>query len=416
MVGLTFYKLMSLKAYRACRFYSFGLSSLSKAITAKSAYLSGALWLILVVFLLASCSGPKNEEDVQTQNPEAFQSYQLSIDAERKSFSSLIESIEVVPLEETDSSLLTSASRVLKHRDEYLVINKGDEEIVFFDSEGKYLRTFRQLGQGPGEYRSINSFWIKGNVMSIYERSRSIIFRYTLVGDFIDSRMLPAQVGHVGEYEGEYIVEFNFNPILDSMLYKFGVLDKELKPKDLYLKTAEFDAAAVWSNENSVIPYNDGMLLVRMYCDTVYYYSKGQFQPLIHLNFGKDWYWEDGAIIKKEDYGVIENSGQAWDVITSLSDKLIYTKSVIGFSHYEHHLIDRSTGKVARIDLSKDASTEYALNNLSWEEGKWLVSMSAEDLLQLSEELGYDLPNLDQLSRSENPALVKVKFKDSAEW
>lgn len=372
--------------------------------------------IFLVLLNLASCSTSKEEADKPEVKPEAFQSYQLSLSSDKKKFASLIESVEVVPLEETEESLLTSASRVIKYDGQYLVVNKGDEEIVFFNEQGKYIRTFNRLGEGPGEYKSINTFWVKEDVISVYERGRSIIFRYTLAGDFIDSRKLPTQVGHVGEYGEDYVVEFNFNLIGDSVLYKFGVLDKELKPKDLYLKTNEFDAAAVWSNEKSVIPYNDGMLLVRMYSDTVYYYKKGQFEPLIHFDFGEDWYWEAGAILKSADYNLIENSGKAWDVVSRVSDKLVYARAVVAFSHYEHYLIDRLTGKVARIDLSKDAETEFTPYNLGWEEEKWMISLASDDLLFLTEELGVDLPNIDQISQSENPALVKVRFKDSAEW
>ena len=109
---------------------------------------------------LVSCSGPKEQPKTSEANSETFQSYQLSINSEKKELASLIESIEVIPLEETDQSLLTSASRVIKYGDEYLVVNKGDEEIVFFDSDGNYLKTFNRLGEGPREYKSINTFWV----------------------------------------------------------------------------------------------------------------------------------------------------------------------------------------------------------------------------------------------------------------
>lgn len=398
----TFDKLMSPMADLACPFFGFSFSSLSMVIAASAA-----------IFLLVGCSGPKNEEGVQAPNPETFQSYQLSIDAERKSFSSLIESIEVVPLEETDNSLLTSASRVLKLKDEYLVINKGDEEVVFFDSEGKYLRTFRQLGQGPGEYRAINSFWVQDDKLFIYERWRSTIFSYTLEGEFLESKKLPFQVGHVIGYEDEFLVEFNYTIIEDSLMYKFGVLNGEMELTEKYLRTDEAVGNIDDSPENSVFSYNNGILLTRMYSDSVYYYKHGQFEPFIHFEFGEDWYWKNGAAFSEDK---ISSSYKAWEIDISLSEKYAYVWTVVGFSHYDYFIIDRATGKSARVDLRKGSAFSSIVTDLGWEGDRWLVSMLPEDLLQLCEELGYEFLNIDQISRSENPALVKVKFKDGAEW
>ncbi|MBO6495122.1 MAG: 6-bladed beta-propeller [Roseivirga sp.] len=413
MVKLTFDELMSLMVDYACRFYSFGCLSLIKVIPAKTFYLSRALRLSLVVFLLASCSGAKNEEGVHSQNLETFQSYQLSIDAERKSFSSIIESIEVVPLQETDNSLLTSASRVLRHRNEYLVINKGDEEIVFFDSEGKYLRTFHQLGQGPGEYQAINSIWIQDDELFIYERQRSIVFKYTLEGEFIDVEKLPFEAGHVIGYEDEYLVEFNYTIIEDSLMYKFGVLNSEMELTEKFLKTEEASDNIDMNPAPSVFSYSDGVLLTHMYSDSVYYYKQGQFKPFIHFDFGEDWYWENEEVFSKDK---LVSSNKAWETDMSLSEKYAYVWTVVGYSHYDYFIIDRTTGKSVRVDLRKDSNFSSIVTDLGWEEDKWLVSMLPEDLFQLCEELDHELPNLDQLSRSENPSLVKVTFKDSSEW
>lgn len=393
---------MSPMAEMACRFCGFSFSSLSKVIAASAA-----------IFLLVGCSGPKNKEGLQSQKPETFQSYQLSIDAERKSFSSLIESIEVVPLEETDNSLLTSASRVLKHRNEYLVINKGEEEVVFFDSEGKYLRTFRQLGQGPGEYQAINSFWVQNDKLFIYERWRSTIFSYTLEGEFLESKKLPFQVGHVIGYEDEFLVEFNYTIIEDSLMYKFGVLNDEMELTEKYLRTDEAVGNIDDNPWNSVFSYNHGVLLTHMYSDSVYHYKQGQFKPFIHLDFGEDWYWGSEEVFNEDK---LVSSNKAWEIDMSLSEKYAYVWTVVGYSHYDHFIIDRTTGKSARVDLRKGSDFSSIVTDLGWEGDRWLVSMLTEDLLQLCKELGYGLPNLDQLSRSENPALVKVRFKDSSEW
>ena len=79
--------------------------------------------IFLVLLNLASCSTSKEEADKPEVKPEAFQSYQLSLSSDKKKFASLIESVEVVPLEETEESLLTSASRVIKYDGQYLVVN-----------------------------------------------------------------------------------------------------------------------------------------------------------------------------------------------------------------------------------------------------------------------------------------------------
>jgi hypothetical protein len=269
------------------------------------------------------------------------------------------------------------------------------------------------LGQGPGEYQAINSIWIQDDELFIYERQRSIVFKYRLEGEFLDSKKLPFEVGHVIGYKDEYLVEFNYTIIEDSLMYKFGVLNSEMELTEKFLKTDEASDNIDMNPAPSVFSYSDGVLLTHMYSDSVYYYKQGQFKPFIHFDFGEDWYWENEEVFSEDK---LVSSNKAWETDMSLSEKYAYVWTVVGYSHYDYFIIDRTTGKSERVDLRKDSHFSTTITDLGWEGDKWLVSMLPEDLLQLCEELNYKLPNLDQLSRSENPSLVKVTFKDSSEW
>lgn len=88
-----------------------------------------------------------------------------------------IDSIEIVPLEESSSSPIGAITKVIYINDHYVIV---DREITFkafvFDKKGKYVKNLVETGQGPGECFQINDCWInnKGDLQALDYASRQI--------------------------------------------------------------------------------------------------------------------------------------------------------------------------------------------------------------------------------------------------
>lgn len=377
-------------------------------------YRSGVSILVMSL-ILTSCFDTEKSETTVDKN--AFQSYQMDLEAPKVELLDLIEELRVTRLEETDQSLLSNVVRIEYLNGRYLTFNKmGD--IFLFNEAGSFLRKINKLGDGPEEYRSISDLWLDDDQITVYSRASSIISRYSIQGEFIDSKRLPYRVGHINRYKEGYVIESNFNPINDSLKYKFAALNESLEPTALYLKYDEIPDNVIWSDNNSVIQHDNSALLFRMYSDTVHQFKNNTFSPLVHFNFGEDWFWKGKPQFSQKDFEKIESSQQAWEMSMSFGDEFIYVKAIIGYSHWAHFLINRSSGTIVRLEMLKENGKELTLTNLTWKNDELMFSVSPSDLKPLLDaiqkkgvKVSGDI-NLQDIERSENPVLLFAKFKD----
>ena len=75
------------------------------------------------------------------------------------SFYDLFTSLEIIPLETTDSSILNPRTVEFIINDEtFYVLDDKQMLVMTFDKTGKYITTINKKGQGPGEYKELYDF------------------------------------------------------------------------------------------------------------------------------------------------------------------------------------------------------------------------------------------------------------------
>lgn len=109
-------------------------------------------------------------------------------DAKTMNYQPLLDSINYVPLETTDLSLIGNIGKIYVTPSNILIFDSKQTAILLFDKEGKFIRKIGQKGRGPEEYLFFNEivFERKTEIIYAHERYLNKIFKYNLKGELLE--------------------------------------------------------------------------------------------------------------------------------------------------------------------------------------------------------------------------------------
>ena len=142
--------------------------------------------LIIFCLLLASCKHNNTNYDAQ----------QLILKVDLKpstiSIHEIFDSIQVIPLETTDSCLLRGPVKVITGNNRNYILDWKNFQVFVFDDKGHYLHTIGKRGQGPGEYREVYDMIVDESKNQVRLLSPfGSLYTYDLEGNFIKQNQLP---------------------------------------------------------------------------------------------------------------------------------------------------------------------------------------------------------------------------------
>ena len=133
-------------------------------------------FLLLCIFCLCACCPPK---DGNTIDLTGIGQKELVVPAE-----SIYSSIKFIPLETREQSILSSPNVFGMDSNNVLVWDQ--DEILRFDTQGKFLNRVGRLGRGHGEHGRINSANYDEKEKRIYVGNMGgFIYKYDLEGNYI---------------------------------------------------------------------------------------------------------------------------------------------------------------------------------------------------------------------------------------
>lgn len=100
--------------------------------------------------------------------------------------SEIAESINYIPLETNDKSLLAPPLIYLNFENGKLYIRQFRTEIKIFNQDGSYVKTFNKQGRGPKEYEDLSDFYIDPLTNNLLVYSIGKLTEYNNEGDFIN--------------------------------------------------------------------------------------------------------------------------------------------------------------------------------------------------------------------------------------
>jgi len=154
------------------------------------------MYILLLLFVKFGCTNDELYEpnlylpDSLFEKHPGFMELEIPIDLNQSlEFDSIASEVSIIPLDSRDGAFFRNIWG-LSIVDSLVLINTGSN-VKYFDTNGNYLSTFENVGQGPGEYETIFGWAVDedNNLMAIADRH--MINIYDLHGDFIKELNLP---------------------------------------------------------------------------------------------------------------------------------------------------------------------------------------------------------------------------------
>ena len=158
-------------------------------------------FLLLYIFCLCACSRQKGGAIIDLTD---IGQNEIVVPAE-----SIYSSIKFIPLETHVQSILSSPNVFGMDGDNVLIWDQ--DEILRFDSNGKFLNRVGRLGKGHGEHGHINSANYDENKKIIYVGNMGgFIYKYDIEGNYIGQFKIAEN--------GEILQTVRFNKQLDALV------------------------------------------------------------------------------------------------------------------------------------------------------------------------------------------------------
>lgn len=238
---------------------------------------------------VVACGGKKG-----TQGDGVAVFSPLSETVEIDDFNEYVESVEVIPLEATDSSLVAHIHQVLITPSGQFVV-PGQTGILLFGGDGKFLFQVGKQGRGEGEYLSLYNVCLSGDGKSVLVHSpNNDVLEYSLAdGRFVKkiTSVLPP----------EYYNILGLAPSVDGGFFLFcGNPAQVPSPEKPFYCLHRFDSTGRVVSQS--LPWDDYIVGVSMFTqaydnsyilrprsgdNVCYRIQNGQVDSMLRIDFGK---------------------------------------------------------------------------------------------------------------------------------
>ena len=208
---------------------------------------------------------------------------EVSLTDGRIEWEELFDSIHVVPLETSDSVLLTGAGRTVIWGGDMYILNR--DRVFRFDSLGHFKNSIGRVGNGPEEYLYAYDFEFNPDTGNLFILSPfGTAYEYSTDGEFIASHELPTMYNYHnlrhladGKWMTWSICYYGEQPI--------SILSEDLSE---CIRTPEINLHMVdlfWANPG-FIEYDSVLYMSPTFDQTVYVVSSDTIVPAYRWDFG----------------------------------------------------------------------------------------------------------------------------------
>lgn len=374
------------------------------------------LWLGVILCLVTGC---RQEFQKVDQTSEGCTTIDIPV-AEKFDMNKMVDSLMLIKLEVTDSSLFGHVNKVRIYKDHIYIHDRRYAKALFiFDKNGRHIKTVKHQGRGPGEFISIMDFELchfQEEIMVMDNFGQKFGF-FDLEGNYLREAPSKIEVMEAVSLPGGMIVHAkhensfwkNGKPqSLDKIFYtdERGEILKTIFPYD----------------DNANIPFGFGEALVDhpdssytyapRFRDTIYNLTAEGLTPRYALHFDKSIKVSE-RILQKEDekvIGRILKEGKYCFLGDHQESPSWLFLSLNYYSNLSSAFYAKKTGKVKTFKAYQDEMGWNAFIRPLYLTGEYFWTSLTYDELK-----NYGLDSLiDKLSlkMEDNPYLIRYRLKE----
>ncbi|MFT4851209.1 MAG: hypothetical protein ACI83B_003774 [Sediminicola sp.] len=244
------------------------------------------LFTLLVLFLLvASC---KNEI---SRNSTILNVEIGNLPVDFKELKN--DNLTFIPLNLPDSIFFGGIDHIKAYADMIFLHDEGQtNSLTIIDENGKFINQLKKIGDGPGEYKSLDAFAYNENekILTIYDRSKFSLFHYKAPSlEHISTYRLQKYIMNLEYVNDETIMIVSENEINEKGKYE-GVMyiSKEGKLLQDDLSIGNDVSSIELSYPNTVIKISDITYYAHPHELTTIYKMGNTAEPIYTIDFGKN--------------------------------------------------------------------------------------------------------------------------------
>lgn len=359
-------------------------------------YYVPAIIVYCVSLLLIGCRNSDTKKNIT-----AISGFETKLQA----YPAVVHSYDILPLEQTDKSILSGIKKVVRVDTTYVVFDNYNERLFRFDQRGKYLNQIGLKGRASSEYLRVDTFVIDedGNVL-ILDGSQDKILTYRPDGKFVSEALFPKRsLGFINDAvslgDGRILVNNciynNFNEIYRIL----SINDKKVTSLIGFPMTSENVGEPTGK---CPIGGYDRIIFLKPFDDTIYTLDdKNKVLPLLYVE-------HKGMLVDDKYY----KNHVVFSVATTYSEmsQKGYFSGFVSVFESERHLLLCTYNDVYFL-IDKDTNTGLPLRQTACDEyeGVPLINVVASDSENL---IGFWSPgdfvdkyNLEIMAGSSNEAV-----------
>ncbi|GEM_PF-4815666 len=242
-------------------------------------------YFTLLALIFVSCKQTGNHQSSTNEKFTLIQAYTLPFEQEKKlNLSAFVEDIDIIPLELTEASLLsTDIDKIKIHKKNILVLERRQQRCIYrFDLKGNFLNKIGEKGQGPHEFIELSDFSIdeENDIVFLLDNARKSILCYQMNGEFIKSIRIDMSCMRM-EYQDGLFYIFEDQPYREN---SYSLEIKNMEGKTI----TKFFPSKRYMNNYSTPTFNkqdDYILFYRSKNDTVYKFHKDTLSYAYFIDF-----------------------------------------------------------------------------------------------------------------------------------
>lgn len=380
------------------------------------------IFLLLAFLFLGGCTSsspktvPDNDLEVILIDPDKYETY---LDLSEI----LSDSIEIVPLETTDESLISQINQVELYKDKIYISDEKSAKILVFTTSGQYLYSIGKQGMGPGEYSNMWDFTFIGDSVIVKDRYRNKYIVYDLYGNY--HREIFCDVPH---FE---IVSFGNNAYLVSNymqsdygnynLFKFDLRTSNIISPEIPFNE-KIDKSGYGLRRYSS-KYGDAATLIYPLNDTIYTLKEDIVYPSYIIHYTSRSLPEDLDVERDELFDFVRKNRylKGFEYLQNSKDYLLgyYSDDSFKYFLFDKRNANIRVGKWLSMGLFGNMILHYFYTTASGE--LYILQDGASFSFNWKSMRGfctnsYYREKIDSIAKKigddSNPILFKCKFKD----